>query len=888
MSKKIIAVLLAVCLAVSLACVPAFATSTDTVTLFGDYDFNDAFTVPDGVSIADLFPVAGGFYSKVLSGGEVISVLVSSVEFDGSTLKYVYWDDTALADVTATVWTTNAGWWDNASRYITYDYPVTRPGLFGTWLSANSSQPVSDVEISGCWQFKPDSELTYPDRVGFVQPVTYWQSKTFETAEVMVVYPDLCSSNRDVYPIYIDATKSDGSRVTGLYDSGWWGEFERYRLIDYGSTPQLVTQAYYDWFTANADPVNRDDFSSAVSGEWNWNDTLPDFADYGFHYCASNITANGTEYLYAYIVPANFFGDGIGVCVLLISSDGSQILAYLDGYGWLDGTFDVAGSNESGTFDESTLIASDIYQTWDFGEGSEQFADFTSYLTTNATQPTAEPTTVTIPAGTYRFADVLSAPSADLDQAINFQTSPQIDFENGELLDGYNVGTVICVTPSSRGWGYDGETMLLYLFSSGLVPVYADTEGFNCFAVVANLDTLAGYGQTITLPTDQEVSTEFYEWFTANAEPVAEESYTVSGKWKFHDDLSSPVGGIDMVSAEVNFSVVPGLIVNETDGSLTANYDSVANCGYISAVSNGDFLNGDYSSCTVDFAFLDFDGGTLTVYNEPLSRYWNALYDGFTAEGLTVSEDLKGYGQTLDFGTEPQTVSEEFYTWFVANADPVTDDDGSTDDGNGDAGGTGSGGDNSGSTGDGSGSGGDTGSGDTSGDGSTCDHSGVIGWLEKIWQAIKDGFESVLTKLEELVGLSSDSPSESALKDASSDVVDTVTDLFYGDDTEDGSTDSGSDGSSSGSGGSKFKRDDAKELSNISGRVKSWFAFDADIGELFDIVEGGSDWYSEETANGIDSTVSVATYGPDSDPYSMQDYYQYIDYLFARYGGDAK
>lgn len=115
-----------------------------------------------------------------------------------------------------------------------------------------------------------------------------------------------------------------------------------------------------------------------------------------------------------------------------------------------------------------------------------------------------------------------------------------------------------------------------------------------------------------------------------------------------------------------------------------------------------------------------------------------------------------------------------------------------------------------------------------------------------------------------------------ALKQGTNEFTSAVTDVLVGN-SSDGSSgllDSDSD-------------TDVKQLKNIGKRIKEWFSFDVDINELFSTVEGGgSDWYSQETANGIDSVPS--TYSNEEDPYSMQDYYDYINYLFGRYGGDAE
>lgn len=115
------------------------------------------------------------------------------------------------------------------------------------------------------------------------------------------------------------------------------------------------------------------------------------------------------------------------------------------------------------------------------------------------------------------------------------------------------------------------------------------------------------------------------------------------------------------------------------------------------------------------------------------------------------------------------------------------------------------------------------------------------------------------------------------LKEGTKDFASAATDLMIGD-SEDGS--SGLLGSDSVS--------NVKDLKKIGNAIKSWFSFDVDIGELFTFVDSGaSDWFSSDTATGIDSVGSIqsAAVDDDSDPYNMQDYYDFIDSLFAKYGG---
>lgn len=227
---------------------------------------------------------------------------------------------------------------------------------------------------------------------------------------------------------------------------------------------------------------------------------------------------------------------------------------------------------------------------------------------------------------------------------------------------------------------------------------------------------------------------------------------------------------------------------------------------------------------------------------------------------------------------EPASDWEGSYEiWAASVSDPAVKtsvtviNEPATDDGSGDS---------SGDTGD-SGSD-DTGTGDTTNDEA---HSTIIEWLQKIWQAIKDGFDSALTKLEELLGLSSGSPSENALKAASSDVVDTVTDLFYG---EDDTTDTdGTDSSSSGSGGSlKVNSDNIGEVKDVMGQVGSMMDTGYSIGDMFEAMQDDSitGWFTAEVAADLDTTGYVSAVD-DDDPFNMWVYFQQFAILNSMKGG---
>lgn len=251
----------------------------------------------------------------------------------------------------------------------------------------------------------------------------------------------------------------------------------------------------------------------------------------------------------------------------------------------------------------------------------------------------------TIKAGTYRFNDVLTIPIEPVGEEINFTANIG---EDGSIL-AECLGFVMAVSDFDSAGIPMGISLYYYVNSLEPNPGFDVPDEYTVYFANSTRNKrwyTDNYGEgikTITILTDQEVSTEFAEWFSANAAPVVE--HTVSGVWKFKDVLvgdDSESGFQVNVDVSINFTTeYADFVVDCTGIKFTAGADS-AGVGYVSRV--------DYF-LTDTFAAM-FGSNFATVYN---SSGWN---NGF-GEGI----------KTIDFGTEPQTVSAEFYNWFTANAD---------------------------------------------------------------------------------------------------------------------------------------------------------------------------------------------------------------------------
>jgi hypothetical protein len=141
--------------------------------------------------------------------------------------------------------------------------------------------------------------------------------------------------------------------------------------------------------------------------------------------------------------------------------------------------------------------------------------------------------------------------------------------------------------------------------------------------------------QTIIFTEEQEVSDEFYAWFTANAVELV--AYTVSGKWMFREMLTPPGDAFD---GAVSFLV---------DGD--SHFDTI----YLRTFADKTGMGVEYANITTSGDHTS--GEMIMVYA-----------DGEYGALMGVSGWADDAYRTIDFGTESQVVSAEFYNWLTGNA----------------------------------------------------------------------------------------------------------------------------------------------------------------------------------------------------------------------------
>lgn len=289
----------------------------------------------------------------------------------------------------------------------------------------------------------------------------------------------------------------------------------------------------------------------------------------------------------------------------------------------------------------------------------------------------------TIPAGTYKFKDSISLPSADITQSITFKYT-------------------------QYGQNYTATSMNIQ--SSGVIYYKGTTT------VTAFQGTWQSTAQTITLETAQNVSSSFYTWFRENAQCLLEagmykwvdypETPTINfnTNFEFSDDINSFTGMYinsypKLVYKTLNgdeeiFDYLDSDWLGVTSGKVILSSSQYVDYDFYNYAINGKqlikkvqikgkwkfnaTLTGIEKSTSYIITEVSFKYGTrqcskIRNGNRYLAFYFNdtkAYDDVYNSNtNLWIYED--DGGATIDFGSAEQDVPQSFYTWLVANANEI-------------------------------------------------------------------------------------------------------------------------------------------------------------------------------------------------------------------------
>lgn len=120
-----------------------------------------------------------------------------------------------------------------------------------TWVEEKFEK--KPIVLSGVWQF--DDDLT--GEAGTIEQSIKFERPGGEVFSSIIFYMD---ENGDDASLSIYNSTYDNNET--VFDKGWIDQ--SYRIIDFGTEPQEVSQEFYDWFVANAEKLST--FETRVEG----------------------------------------------------------------------------------------------------------------------------------------------------------------------------------------------------------------------------------------------------------------------------------------------------------------------------------------------------------------------------------------------------------------------------------------------------------------------------------------------------------------------------------------------------------------------------------------------------------------------------------------------
>ncbi len=452
---------------------------------------------------------------------------------------------------------------------------------------------------------------------------------------------------------------SDSSALA-VYDTvnnsyGWNFKDDGYQMIDFGSTPQTVSKSFYHWFTSYADIYSPPAGTTLLSGVWTLNNSL-------------TFTNLSTTTYYCDYVSNNFIGNAIELTYSAINKTYS--LSYLN----------ETENTSKLVYTVSGIWDSDEYRTIDFGLTPQIVSEsLYNWLLVNSrlVEDTDTPQQYTV-SGTYTFVDnpTNDGPGYE-DVTYTFLGDTYYDFYcSGTDFGGgndsfycYDTDEVCDVTldfgstPQTVSkefydWLISNASHQHVVVNGSAIAATCTEDGFTAGSycsscnevfiartVIEKLGHTAGEWTTIKAATETETGIRVKTCIRCNVEMSREElptvqpqQYALSGEWEFNDIIVTPS-------------------MNAIDNSLY--FTSYARYG-------SDSNNYLYYTTFKGLRFYKTGAVCYLAYGDDINAVGYLCYA--YQDGAWTLEASK----IVDFGDTPQVVTAEFYTWFSANAKPVT------------------------------------------------------------------------------------------------------------------------------------------------------------------------------------------------------------------------
>ena len=529
---------------------------------------------------------------------------------------------------------------------------------------------------------------------------SYWTSTFFDVSftsngNSYIAINPYFNSVGVMYLCYVTSynfSTGTGDKVYRFDNSTWYGD---YKTIDFGTTEQTVSDKFYTWLIDNAKEVK------AISGKRRFKDKLTQMPfegaipiNFTFNLTNANFeTAQVyTETISAYGFsqePYNDIGGHEGGLYYHYGGSGFDALKgkylYSGLIGWCTHYFGQTREKMAQELrslipdiDDTTLnyYLDELYKCYGEGIKTVDFGTEPQYIPVDAHDWIMENTEPVIKAGTYRWNDELTDLGYTTEIFIPFTVPPyveiddaSVDYFNSEIVSAnldyplleYGIITsFVCnsirfyknssygyyiVEHGIESYTYSSDNPVLNLIFGESREKISEVYHSGVDGVVSGFNT--GYLQYLTVLEDTVVEDDaFASWFAENTKPVGKKFTRL-----YSGDVVASSGGkcFKRLDAEVAPSepTVSGVWVFGDD------------------ISVGDYKEGEVASVNFISGGVLYSSITIWKYPDSFAYMW---YDDTMVFRHTDNVWKLENGQTVDFGTTPQTVATTFYDWLTANA----------------------------------------------------------------------------------------------------------------------------------------------------------------------------------------------------------------------------
>ena len=155
-----------------------------------------------------------------------------------------------------------------APNIVKPEYPIDKDAYYGL---AKSGLKCDKYYVSGEWQFNDNlsTEPVNEQFITFVSNGTSYNGMFVDYSETTTPSGRVTKYATLFYVInYPSNSINDITSVADYssYDDAFYWMYDKHKMVDFGAKPQEVSQEFYEWFIANAQPLNKTFWLQDVGG----------------------------------------------------------------------------------------------------------------------------------------------------------------------------------------------------------------------------------------------------------------------------------------------------------------------------------------------------------------------------------------------------------------------------------------------------------------------------------------------------------------------------------------------------------------------------------------------------------------------------------------------